>query len=90
MNKQIYAAIVVAAIAAAPVTAFAEGPRPSSYHDWPGMMQDTAPAAVPSTSPFDGPRPSSLSNWPGMSQQPDPATVSSSDAARQGPRASGH
>jgi hypothetical protein len=90
MNKHIYAAIVVAAIAGVPFAAFADGPRPSSYHDWPGMMQDTAPVTVPSISPFDGARPSSLHNWPGMSQQPAPATVSSADPVREGPRPSGH
>jgi hypothetical protein len=90
MNKQIYAAVIIAAVAGAPFAAFAEGPRVSSYHDWPGMMQDAAPASFPSVSPFEGPRPSSLNNWRNMSQQSAAEAVSSADPARQGSRASGH
>ena len=89
MKTQIYVALVVAAVAGAPLAAFAEeGPRASSYNDWPGMMQNTVPAAVPAVSPFEGPRPSSQNNWQGMSQDPAANTVSSSDPAFQGPRPS--
>jgi hypothetical protein len=87
MKKHIYAVIVVAAVATTPFAAFAEGPRPSSYDNWPGMMQDTAPVSVPSTSPFEGPRPSSLNNWHGMNG-PVPPNVSSADPVFEGPRPS--
>ena len=88
MKKQIHAAIVVAAIAGVPFAAFADGPRPSSYNDWPGMMQDTVPATVPSVSPFEGPRPSSLNNWQGMTGPVYSPSVSSADPVFDGPRPS--
>ena len=88
MKKQIHAAIVVAAIAGVPFAAFADGPRPSSYNDWPGMMQDAVPATVPSVSPFDGPRPSSLNNWRGMTGPVYSPGLSSADPVFDGPRPS--
>lgn len=88
MKKQIYAALIITAVAGVPFAASAEGPRPSSYNDWPGMMHDNSPAAMPAVNAFDGPRPSSLNNWPGMSQSPAPAAVSSADPVWQGPRPS--
>jgi hypothetical protein len=89
MKKQIYAALIAAAVAGAPFAAFAQqGPRAASYNNWPGMTQDTAPASVPTLSPFEGARPSSENNWPGMSQVPAANTVSSSDPNFQGPRPS--
>jgi hypothetical protein len=89
MKQQIYAALIVAVVAGAPFAAFAEqGPRPSSYNDWPGMMQDTPPATMPAVNAFDGPRPSSQNNWPGMSQDPAAASVSSADPVWDGPRPS--
>ena len=89
MKKQIYVALIAAAVAGAPFAAFAqEGPRAASYNNWPGMMQNTVPSAVPAASPFEGARPSSQNNWPGMSQDPAANTVSSSDPNFQGPRPS--
>src|SRR5258707_3145520 len=51
-HKTIYAALLGVALAGAPLAAFAdEGPRPSSLHNWPGMMQDTAAEAVTPATP---------------------------------------
>jgi len=88
MKKQIYSALIVAAVAGAPFSAFAGagrsgGPPTSSYRDWLVKTQDTAPAAVPSASPFEGSRPPSLNNWPGMAQELGPAAVSSANARRE-------
>jgi hypothetical protein len=89
MKNRICAAIAVAIVAGAPLlSAFAaEGPRPSSYNNWPGMMDNAAPAIEPAASPFDGPRPSSLDNWPGMMSTAVPATVPSASPF-DGPRPS--
>jgi hypothetical protein len=89
MKHRIYAALVVVAVAGAPLAAFAaDGPRPSSYHDWPGMMQGTAPASEPTVTPFDGTRPSSLDNWHGMTGPVDASNASSADPVFDGPRPS--
>jgi len=90
MNKQIYAAVIVAAIVGAPIAAFAQAPYLPSYNGWAGMAPEAAPANVPSSAPFDGPRPSSRNNWPGMSPQFAPANESSADPVLEGPRPSGH
>jgi hypothetical protein len=90
VKKQICAAIIAAAVAGAPLAAFASGPRASSGNNWPGMMQDTPPVSMPANSPFEGPRPSSLNNWQGMNQVPAPGTMSFADPVRDGPRPSGH
>jgi len=57
MTKSIYAAIVAAALAGAPVAAYAGGLRPSSFDNWAGMTQ--AAAAVPAVSPVAAARLSS-------------------------------
>ena len=50
--KRLYAALLGIALAGAPLGAFAqEGPRPSSYNNWPGMLQPNAPAAVTAAAP---------------------------------------
>ena len=90
MNKQIHAAVIVAAIVGAPIAAFAQTAYLPSYNGWAGEVPEAAPANVPYISPFDGPRPSSLNNWPGMSPEVPPAAVSSADPVLQGPRPSGH
>jgi hypothetical protein len=90
MNKQISAAIIVAAIVGAPIAVFAQTAYLPSSNGWAGEAQVAAPANVPSASPFDGPRPSSHNNWPGMSQQFVPAFGSSTDPVLEGPRPSGH
>jgi hypothetical protein len=90
MKKQIYAALVIAAVAGAPFAAFAQGMGSYSFYNQPGMEHDTAAPSLPFASPSEGPRPSSLNNWPGMSPEGLPATVYSTDPALQGPRPSGH
>jgi hypothetical protein len=64
MKKSIYAAVVAVALAGAPLAAYADGPRPSSYNNWPGMTQAAMPAAFNAVSAFDGPRtPSPHYEW---------------------------
>ena len=67
MKNRLYAAIAVVLVAGVPVaSALAEGPRPSSYNNWPGMMDNSGPANVPSAYPVQQPRASSLATWPRM------------------------
>ena len=76
MKHRIYAAtIALSIIVGSPFAAFAQGPRPSSMNNWPGMVGSTAPTAVPAATPFAGPRPSSQNNWPGMMNDAAPARV---------------
>ena len=88
VKNQIYAALVITAVAGAPFAAFAQGQGSYSLYFQPGME---GPATVYSANPaMPGPRPSSLNNWPGMSQEAPPAPVYSTDPTMQGPRPSGH
>lgn len=88
MKAPIYA-LLVATMLSAPFAAFAEeGPRPSSYHDWPGMTNATPPAVEPVATPFDGTRPSSLDNWHGMTGTTLPPNASSVDPSFEGVRPS--
>src|ERR1700675_826145 len=59
MNKQIHAAVIIAAIVGAPIAAFAQTAYLPSYNGSAGEVPEAAPANVPYISPFDGPRPSS-------------------------------
>jgi hypothetical protein len=60
------AAVLLAASSLAPL-ARAEGPRPSSENNWPGMTySDTNVGNPVAATPAAGPRPSSENNWPGM------------------------
>jgi len=91
MTKSLYAALLTVAVAAAPAAAQTTGPRPSSYDNWPGAMQQAAlPTAAPETTPFDGPRPSSAGNWGGSAANSNPNGLAPSVALQLGPRASGH
>lgn len=87
-HKIIYAAFLGISLASAPLTAFAQqGPRPSSYDNWPGMTNTTAPASETAVTAFDGTRPS-LDNWRGMTGTVDSVGVSSADPSFAGPRPS--
>ena len=88
MKHRIYAAtIALSVIVGIPFAALADGPRASSLHNWPGMVDNTVPASEPAVTPFDGPRPSSQNNWPGMMNQATP-TQAPSASPFDGPRPS--
>lgn len=68
-------AVLALAASAASTIARADGPRPSSENNWPGMTYAASPPVVaqqPAAAPLPGPRPSSANNWRGMSYA-DPA-----------------
>jgi len=90
MKKQIYAAVIAAAIFGAPSGAFAQAPYLPSYSGWAGTAPEAAAANVPFAAPAEGPRASSLNNWPGMTPEFAPANASSADPVLEGPRPSGH
>ena len=81
MKTALIVAAVVLAAGAAIASASAQGPRPSSHNNWPGMT--SAPPPAPSQTAevpagWQGPRPSSERNWPGMT---DPGTEHGNPAA---------
>lgn len=88
VKTRIAALLLGAAIASGPLTASAEeGPRPSSYGNWSGMMNATGPSSEPTVTPFDGTRPSSLEQWHGITGAAGP-NASSTDPSFDGPRPS--
>ncbi len=63
------AAVLLAAGVIAPAAA-AEGPRPSSLNNWPGIRDVPAAGAIATAASAEGPRASSSTNWPGIRDVP--------------------
>ncbi len=87
MKNRMYAVMAMAVVAGVSFAASAqEGPRPSSYDNWPGMAHYVTPAATPYAGPIEPP--ASAGNWPGMTPYNAPAVSYSANPSFYGPRPS--